>query len=247
MTPTRLTTAPDSTSGLLDRRALLRAITGATALGAFPALLGCASIPTKKGNRAGNAGSPSDPVTAAPGTVVMVIRHAEKPTKSGAGSTGTSLTGATDVHSLTERGWTRAADLVALFTQGGGRVALPVPNVIYASGLGAGDGEGTRPRQTVGPLAAQLGIPVDTTFSRGQEAALARQAATQAGPTLICWQHESIPAIGAAFAPDTPAPPTVWPDDRFDVVWVFTATDSGWRFEQVPERLLPDDGDSGFS
>jgi hypothetical protein len=38
----------------------------------------------------------------------------------------------------------------------------------------------------------------------------------------------------------------VWPDDRFDVVWVFTATDTGWRFDQVPELLLPGDANSGL-
>lgn len=137
---------------------------------------------------------------------------------------------------------------MALFTPDGARAGLSTPTVIYASGLGAGDGEGTRPRETVGPLAAQLGIPVDTTFSRGQETQLAALAATGPGPTLICWQHESIPAIGAALTPATPAPPTVWPDDRYDVVWVFTATGTGtWRFDQVAERLLPDDGATGFS
>lgn len=236
-----------ATAGLappLNRRALLRAMTAAGALATFPALLGCAPAPSKKA-KGSDASSES---AAAPGTVVMVIRHAEKPAKSGAGGNGIAVSGASDPHSLTERGWTRAADLVALFTPNGGRSTLPTPTVIYASGPGAGDGEGTRPRQTVGPLAAELGIPVDTTFSRGQETALARQAATQPGPTLICWQHESIPAIGAAFAPATPGPPTVWPDDRFDVVWIFTATDGGtWRFEQVAERLLPDDSDTGIS
>jgi hypothetical protein len=243
MTRIRLATDAASTPSLLHRRSLLRAMTGAAAAGAFPALLGCTSAPAKKGQ----GSSPSESVNAAPGAVVMVIRHGEKPAKSGTGGTGISLSGASDIHSLTERGWTRAADLVALFTPTGGRSGLPSPTVIYASGPGAGDGEGTRPRQTVGPLAAELGIPVNTTFSRGQETALARQAATQPGPTLICWQHESIPAIGAAITPTTPGPPTVWPDDRFDVVWVFTAADGGgWRFEQVPELLLPGDTDNGL-
>jgi len=241
---TRLTTHAEiaGTPALLNRR-VLRVVSGAGAAAAFPALLGCTSAPTKHPK---GSGTSSEAVTATPGTMVMVIRHAEKPAKSGAGGAGISLSGASDVfHSLTERGWTRAADLVALFTPAGAR-ALPTPTVIYASGVGAGDGEGTRPRQTVGPVAAELGIPVDTDFSRGQETALAQHAAAQPGPTLICWQHESIPAIGAAFAPATLIPPTVWPDERYDVVWVFTATDNGWQFEQVPERLLPDDADTAI-
>jgi hypothetical protein len=31
------------------------------------------------------------------------------------------------------------------------------------------------------------------------------------------------------------------------VVWIFTATDgAGWQFEQLPQRLLPDDCDTGI-
>jgi hypothetical protein len=181
----------------------------------------------------------------------MVIRHGEKPPKS-ATSGGIDLSGRPDSHSLNYRGWTRAAYLIDLFDAagaGGGPLGrLPRPRTIYASGQGKGDGEGTRPRETVGPLAAALDIPVNTSFSRGQEAALAQRAVAQPGPTLICWQHGEIPAIAAAFTPVAPAPPTVWPDGRYDVVWVFIATDSGgWRFAQVPERLLPEDSDSGFS
>jgi hypothetical protein len=177
----------------------------------------------------------------------MVIRHAEKPATSDT-SAGIDLSGKPDGHSLTRQGWTRAAYLAGLFSPDGAAPArLPRPSVIYASGPGKGDGEGTRSRETVGPLAAEIGIPVNTSFSRGQEAALAAQAARQAGPTLICWQHESIPAIGAAFTPTSPPPPTVWPDERYDVVWVFTATGGGWQFEQLPQRLLPADADTGNS
>jgi hypothetical protein len=109
----------------------------------------------------------------------MIIRHAEKPPKS-SGSGGIDLRGRADSHSLTSQGWTRAAYLPDLFTPsdgehsswGDGRhgpARLPTPRTIYASGPGKGDGEGTRCRETVGPLAASLGLRVNTTFSRGQE------------------------------------------------------------------------------
>jgi hypothetical protein len=189
----------------------------------------------------------------------MIIRHAEKPPKSSS-SSGIDLRGRPDSHSLTARGWTRAAYLPDLFlptatgqepswNDGSGASArLPMPRTIYASGPRNGDGEGTRCRETVGPLAAALGLPVNSSFSRGQEAELARQAATAPGPVLICWQHGEIPALAALFTPAAPAPPAVWPDERFDVVWVFAATSSGgWRFEQVPQRLMPDDAHAGFS
>jgi hypothetical protein len=60
---------------------------------------------------------------------------------------------------------------------------------------------------------------------------------------LICWQHQSIPAIGAAFGNVSPAPPTTWPDEQYDMVWAFGSTGGGWQFAQVSEGLLP--GDSG--
>ena len=36
--------------------------------------------------------------------------------------------------------------------------------------------------------------------------------------------------------------PQTWPDDCFDVVWVFESDDgSSWSFSQVPQRLLAGD------
>ena len=114
------------------------------------------------------------------------------------------------------------------------------PNAGYAAG-GSG-GEGQRPRETVTPLGERLGLQVNTKYSNGSEAALAKECAGLAGATLISWQHEEIPAILAAFGQVTPAPPTSWPDDRFDLVWVLTPKSGGWSFTQVPQLLL--DGDS---
>ena len=76
------------------------------------------------------------------------------------------------------------------------------------------------------PLAHDLGVTVNT---------------DRPGTTLISWQHGEIPAIVAAFPSVTPAPPTQWPDDRFDVVWTLTKTADGWHFAQLPELLLPQD------
>lgn len=58
---------------------------------------------------------------------------------------------------------------------------------------------------------------------------------------MISWQHEQIPAIADAFPPLIPTPPTRWPDDRFDVVWVFTRIAGRWHFAQQPELVLPQD------
>ncbi|HTK63975.1 MAG TPA: hypothetical protein VL595_16425 [Pseudonocardia sp.] len=173
----------------------------------------------------------------------MIIRHGEKP--EGKGS-GIDAAGNPDTHSLTTRGWQRANGIAGLFAgpDGPRRPGLARPRTIFAAA--ANDkGEGTRTRETVGTLSKRLGVPVNSSFGKGDEAALARQAiaASKNGPVLISWQHGEIPAIAEAFDTVGPTPPASWPDSRYDMVWTLTDTGKGWRFSQVPEMVLP--GDSG--
>ena len=180
------------------------------------------------------------PPAPADGTLVMIIRHAEKP----AGAhppLGIDADGNPDPHSLTVQGWTRAGALVELFAPGSGttRQGLARPTAVYAAG-GTG-GEGQRPRETVTPLAARLGLPVTTTYAKGSEAALAAEVGRRRGATLISWQHEEIPALATAFGAITPTPPSKWPDSRFDLVWVLTPAGTGWTFAQTPQLLLAGD------
>lgn len=213
--------------GLWSRRKVLGAAAGSAAL----LVGGCGSSKQRP------AALPPVP---AGGTLVMIVRHAEKPAGSGAPQ-GIDVDGNPDPHSLTVRGWTRAGALVELFAPGAGtiRPGLARPAAVYAAG-GAG-GEGQRPRETVTPLAARLGVTVTTTFAKGQEAALAAQVARLSGATLISWQHEEIPALAAAFGTISPAPPASWPDNRFDIVWVLTPWGNGWSFTQVLQLLLAGD------
>jgi hypothetical protein len=209
------------------------------------ALTTAASLAACAPSQSAPSANSQPPVSAAPGTLIMIIRHGEKPSGANAAA-GIDPTGKPDKHSLTPIGWNRARALVGLFdpNQGSTRHGLARPKVIYASG-GTG-GEGTRPRETVQPLAEDLGIPENTSFAKGQETELVTQAASQPGPTLISWQHSEIPAIAAAFGAVTPTPPASWPNDRFDMVWTFTATDRGWAFAQVPEMVLPGDNPTAF-
>jgi hypothetical protein len=145
---------------------------------------------------------------------------------------------------LTTIGWQRAERLADLLDPPSGepRTGLARPAVIYAAGAND-DGEGTRTRETVAPLAERLGIDVNTDYGKGDEEKLVDQVITETGPTLISWAHGELPTIADAFPDVTPTPPKDWPDDRFDVVWTFTKTADGWRFAQVPELLLPQDQD----
>ena len=169
-------------------------------------------------------------------------RHGEKPDPSSP-LPGVDINGSpAGNNSLTEVGWNRARHLVDLFDPPGGTVrpGLARPKLIYAAGANEG-GSGERARETITPLAQRLGLPVNSSLGKGDEQTLAAQITAQPGPTLICWQHGEIPAIAAAFGSVNPAPPAVWPNERFDVVWTLTANGSGWDFAQVPEMVLPGD------
>ncbi|MDT7579227.1 MAG: hypothetical protein QOK35_491 [Pseudonocardiales bacterium] len=172
-------------------------------------------------------------------SLIMIIRHGEKPDGS---SPGVDPTGKRDDKSLTAVGWNRAHHLVDLLapTQGPPRRGLAKPTAIYAAGAND-NGEGERTRETVQPLAHELGITVNTDFGKGEEKALVKTVTARPGTTLIAWQHGEIPALVAAFPSVTPTPPAQWPADRFDVVWTLTKTADGWHFAQLPELLLPQD------
>jgi len=220
----------------VGRRTLLRAMAAGSALAASTVVAACATGPQTR------PGGPPPAPAPAPGTLVMIIRHGEKPDPSSP-LPGVDINGNPAGNgSLTEIGWSRARKLVDMFDPPGGTVrpGLARPTLIYAAGANEG-GSGERARETVTPLAQRLGVPVNTDFGKGDEAALAAAVSAQPGPTLICWQHGEIPAIAAAFGSVNPAPPTVWPDNRFDVVWTLTAHGDTWDFAQIPEMLLPGD------
>jgi broad specificity phosphatase PhoE len=190
----------------------------------------------------GRPASPAGSGDGAPGTLVMVIRHGEKPDGS---DPGVDAQGRKDDSSLTATGWKRANRLVDLFDPASGtlRPGLATPKAIYTAGEND-EGEGQRPRETVMPLTARLGLTMNTDYGAGQEKKLVDEVIAQPGPTLISWQHGGIPDIAKAFPSVTPKPPSDWPDDRFDVVWTFTRTADGWQFAQLPELVLPQDTDT---
>jgi hypothetical protein len=91
------------------RRALLLAITTIVALVMSPVLAGCGTTPSP--GATGGAAPKSRPTPsaasdgAAPGTLIVIIRHGEKPDGS---SPGIDAKGERDDSSLTEVGWARA-------------------------------------------------------------------------------------------------------------------------------------------
>lgn len=231
----------DSRSTMRHRR-LLRALAAAGAVVIAATVVACGS-PTPGGS------TPGGPASTVPnGTLVMIIRHGEKPGEKKTGDMpGFDEKGNPDDSSLTQTGWERARGLVNVFAPDSGqpRPGLARPVAIFSAGANEG-GEGKRTRETVAPLAKKLGIQPDTSFGKGEEQQLIEKVTSQPGPTLICWQHGEIPAIAAAFGPVSPQPPLDWPDDRFDMVWTLTPVRSSWRFDQVPQMVLNGDSSRSF-
>jgi hypothetical protein len=130
---------------------------------------------------------------------VLLIRHAEK-----TGSPGDS--------GLSRRGRARALALVG---------ALPAqygdPDVIVAC---ANVPKSTRPVDTVRPLADRLRLPIEDRWNTQDHQALAQALQTSRAFTdrrvLVCWRHETLPALARALG--FPAP--IWPRTDYETVWV---------------------------
>lgn len=216
-------------SAPLTRRSLLTGLVAATPL----VLAGCSS-----GKKSAKADAPvtraSDPGGEA---FVMIVRHGEKPVGD---QNGRDENGRKDGKSLTERGWSRADALPSLFAPPA--AGLRTPARIFAAADQGPLAGAHRMRQTVTPLAAKLGLTIDTTHAESQESELAAAALAGAQPVLICWEHSRIARIVEAFGAAGSGAPASWPD-RFDLVWVFSRPAGGaWTFQEVRQHLL--DGDA---
>lgn len=182
-------------------------------------------------------------------TKIMIIRHAEKP-PSAPPPYGVLDTGDQDPESLTIQGWQRAGALTCFFDPTYGPLQnslLAKPQFLYASKQ-KNLKHSSRPDETITPLANKLWLEININFMKGEEEKMVEDALQKSGIVLICWQHEKIPTstkegLGIAkyiletgsynfsqvpqclLYGDSPDPiegaPDKWPDDRFDVVWVF--------------------------
>lgn len=172
---------------------------------------------------------------------LMLIRHAEK--QDDPPPFGITEEGERDKHSLTARGWQRAGALVSFFCRPTHR-AIATPATIFASApsddpaLPKGEARSLRPQETIGPLAAALGIVPNTGIPVGNEQALVDALRGCTGVTLVAWEHKHLPIIAAAFV----AHPPVWPDERFDIVWVLDRRrDATYSFVVADQHLLAGD------
>jgi len=176
----------------------------------------------------------------APPHKILLIRHGEKPPAIGSPA-GIKEDGRRDDHSLTVRGWQRAGALASYFCFPRDR-AIETPAKVYAPPQHGKAGDHGRPYQTVCPVAEKLGTAIDTRFTLDEERQLVDGVLAQSGVVLIAWEHKRIHTIANFILGDETTAPQTWPDDRFDVVWIFDRDAAGtYAFDQRPQLLLAGD------
>lgn len=192
--------------------------------------------------------------TAAPSRI-CVIRHGEKPGVVG-NDEGVDGSGQPNEHSLTPRGWQRAGALAVLFDDPSLTAARGLATPARLFGPDYGDHtDRRRTTETLSALAAKLqvdgtNVEIEHPVALDHEPELAaalREAG--AGPVLVCWEHHRIPDLADALLTGTNQhPPKPWPEERFDVIWVFkldtTSQPPTYAFSQMPQNLLGDDADT---
>ena len=150
---------------------------------------------------------------------VLLMRHAEEPDHG---------------PDLNDRGRDRSKALVKLFPQ-----RFPTPTVLFAARTTK---ESARSIQTLEPLAATLGLPVDDRFVDTRYAELALLLLSEAkyagAHVLICWHRETTPALAAALGVERPP---AWPSSRYDRVWFIRFAGTRARLSEESEWLLADD------
>jgi hypothetical protein len=177
-------------------------------------------------------------------TKILLIRHAEKPAKDSP-PFGVKLTGERSKESLEVRGWQRAGALAHLLASPDGHLqhpALAKPQFLYASKPVKRRGS-RRPIETIIPLAEKLRIEIHAEYRRSEFESMLDDVFSHKGVVLICWQREYIPEIASYILNSDRIAPSEWPEDRFDMFWVFDLQNSTgkYKFKQVPQRLLSDD------
>jgi len=176
-------------------------------------------------------------------TKIMLVRHAEKPDKDAA-PYGVTRKGQRSKESLQVLGWQRAGALINLFAPPNGQFngSLARPQFLYASKPIRRKGS-RRPIQTIIPLAEKLAIEINSDFRRFDFESMLEEVFSCRGVVMICWQREYIPEIALKILDDRKIAPSDWPEDRFDMIWVFDLDQSSgrYKFKQVPQRLLSGD------
>jgi len=93
------------------------------------------------------------------------------------------------------------------------------------------------------PLAEKLAITINPNFQKFETESMLEDAFLCKGVVLISWQREYILQITDQILGNKAVAPPEWPEDRFDMVWVFDRHSSSaqYSFKQIPQSLLMGD------
>jgi hypothetical protein len=112
------------------------------------------------------------------------------------------------------------------------------PDVVFATRQGK---ISNRPVETITPLAAALGLPINAGHEDKDFTGLANHVLThekfEDKVVLICWHHEKLPQLARALGVPSPSPDP-WPDPVFDRIWRVDYVNGSTAFTNLPQRLL---------
>lgn len=156
---------------------------------------------------------------------VVIIRHAEKPSKG---------------NNLDTRGRERAAAYVPFFQENKEIFTFGHPVAIYAMKPSKED-PSERPVETVTPLAESLKITINKNYERNDYKKMVGEIKSDKSyndkMVLICWEHHLIPEIARAFG--ALQAPGLWQGTVFDRLWMITFSKTGKAtFQNQPQRLM---------
>ena len=167
--------------------------------------------------------------TAPKNTVILIIRHAEKPPAG---------------HTLSAEGEARAQAYVNYFKHYQIDGQAHQPDYLFAA---RDSSNSHRSRLSLGPTATALGLTIDDRFSNDQYPQLVREIQSHPPGTniLICWHHGNVPPLLRALGADPQKllPKGKWPDDVFGWLVQLRYDGSGQLVESkcLNENLVPAD------
>jgi hypothetical protein len=164
------------------------------------------------------AGAVYEPQTFKGPQRIIIIRHAEKPSK------GDNLTCA---------GFERARLLSqVLFKKFG------VPDHIYTPALHLGKSTSVaRMYQTIVPFAIAHQAAINTKFDVTDTRGLANEVLKESGTVLIVWEHKAIEKLVSDLGIAAPAPS--WNDNDFDSIWIVSFPSGVPTLQKDYENIHP--------
>jgi phosphohistidine phosphatase SixA len=138
---------------------------------------------------------------------ILLMRHAEK--------TADPM----DPH-LSSDGHTRAVKLAEYIPD-----TLGVPQFLFATSISK---HSVRPIETIEPLSAKIGVPIDATYAEQDYSALASQLlsdprlADASSLIVVCWHHGNIPSMAHALRADAGSYPNPWDAQVFNQILVLS-------------------------